>query len=100
VASCERRGATEGKKRRAGANRALLKASAQEAGYIIPPGPETLTYDDIARVVAKVVAGDRVFATWEEAELMEVPMTTSSGTVDAGRLGVVPKPMRAVLGPG
>jgi hypothetical protein len=42
--------------------------------------------------------GQAAFATWEEAELMEVPMTTPTGTADAERLGVVPKPMRAVLG--
>ena len=40
------------------------------------------------------------FATFDEAELMEVPMTTRSGTADAERLGVVPKPMAAVLGAG
>ena len=42
--------------------------------------------------------GQAAFATWDEAELMEVPMTARSGTADAERLGVVPKPMRAVLG--
>jgi hypothetical protein len=39
-----------------------------------------------------------VFATWEEAELMEVPMTSERGTADAERLGVEPRPMGAVLG--
>jgi hypothetical protein len=39
-----------------------------------------------------------VFATWEEAELMEVPMTTERGTADPERLGVEPRPMSAVLG--
>ena len=34
--------------------------------------------------------GDAVFATWEEAELMEVPMTTPRGTADAEALGVEP----------
>jgi uncharacterized protein YbjT (DUF2867 family) len=87
-------------------------------------GPETLTYDGIVELVlramgrrrplvhvplAVVRAGLRVvstflgqaaFATWEEAELMEVAMTTPSGTADAERLGVVPKPMGAVLGVG
>jgi hypothetical protein len=50
--------------------------------------------------VAQLIAGPAVFATWDEAELMEVPMTTRSGTADAERLGVQPKPMRAVLGVG
>jgi len=39
-----------------------------------------------------------VFATWEEAELMEVPMTTERGTADPEALGVEPRPMAAVLG--
>ena len=44
------------------------------------------------------VAGPKAFATWEEAELMEEPMTTPRGTADAERLGVSPLPMDAVLG--
>ena len=44
------------------------------------------------------VAGDAAFATWEEAELMEVPMTSARGTADAERLGVEPRTMGAVLG--
>jgi NADH dehydrogenase len=87
-------------------------------------GPDTLTYDDIVEIVLRSLGrrrplvhvplplvraslravealfGQAAFATWEEAELMEVPMTTSSGTTDAERLGVAPKPMRAVLGAG
>jgi uncharacterized protein YbjT (DUF2867 family) len=42
--------------------------------------------------------GPAAFATWDEAELMEVPMTTPRGTADAERLGVRPQPMAAVLG--
>ncbi len=41
--------------------------------------------------------GDSVFATWEEAELMEVPMTTTRGDADARELGVEPRRMAAVL---
>ncbi len=41
----------------------------------------------------------RRFATWDEAELMEVSMSTSRGTADAERLGVRPQPMGAVLAP-
>jgi uncharacterized protein YbjT (DUF2867 family) len=87
-------------------------------------GPDTLSYDAIARLalrsygrrrpvvhvplplvrrflrLAALVAGNAVFATWDEVELMEVPMTSPSGTADAERLGVRPKPMRAVLGVG
>ena len=87
-------------------------------------GPETLSYDDMARVMLRALrrrrrlvhvplpvvrqglraveamAGDGSFAVWEEAELMEIPMTTPRGTADAEALGVSPRPMRAVLGGG
>ena len=85
-------------------------------------GPECLTYDQIARLIARTsgrdrplvhvplgfvraglnglrrVVGDNAFATWEEAELMEVPMTTRRGDADARSLGIVPRRMAAVLG--
>jgi uncharacterized protein YbjT (DUF2867 family) len=85
-------------------------------------GPEILTYDDIVRVVLRAggrrrrllhvplpivraslkglrrVAGPKVFATWEEAELMEEPMVSERGTADPEALGVKPLPMSAVLG--
>ena len=85
-------------------------------------GPQTLSYDDIVRTamaasgrrrplvhlplpVVKAslravgkLAGQSVFATWEEAELMEEPMTTRRGTADAESLGVTPLTMSAVLG--
>ena len=87
-------------------------------------GPETLSYDQIARTVLRSVGRPRPlihvplplvrlslqalerlaagagFATWEEAELMEEPMTTARGTTDPEALGVTPQPMRAVLGAG
>jgi hypothetical protein len=43
-------------------------------------------------------AGPRAFATWDEAELMEVAMTSTRGTADAQALGVRPQRMAAVLG--
>jgi NADH dehydrogenase len=85
-------------------------------------GPEELSYDEIVRVTLRAagrrrrllhvplplvraslrglerVVGPPVFATWEEAELMEEPMVTRRGTADAERLGVSPLPMSAVLG--
>jgi uncharacterized protein YbjT (DUF2867 family) len=85
-------------------------------------GPQTLSYDDIVRAamrstgrrrrllhvplpvvraslrVLRKLGGPRVFATWEEAELMEEPMTTGRGTADAEALGVRPLPMASVLG--
>jgi NADH dehydrogenase len=87
-------------------------------------GPETLTYRDIAQIAlqsfrrrrpllgvpvgmvrrlletTELVMGPTAFATWDEAELLEVPMTSRHGTADAERLGVLPKSMRAVLGVG
>ena len=85
-------------------------------------GPERLTYDQIARLIARAsgrdrplvhvplglvhyglaglrrLVGDAVFATWEEAELMEVPMVSERGTADAVGLGVEPRAMAQVLG--
>ena len=40
---------------------------------------------------------DRV-RTWDEVELLEVPLLARGGTADAEALGVRPKPMRAVWG--
>jgi NADH dehydrogenase len=85
-------------------------------------GPQTMTYDEIARAVARAsgrqrplihvplglvhltlvtlrrLFGEAVFATWEEAELMEVPMVSQRGTADAESLEVRPLPLEAVLG--
>jgi uncharacterized protein YbjT (DUF2867 family) len=84
-------------------------------------GPETLTYDEMSDLVSRVagrprplvhlplplvrygllaarsIAGESVFATWEEAELMEVSMVSERGTADAEALGVEPRRMRDVL---
>ena len=84
-------------------------------------GPETLSYDAMARTIARAaghdrplvhiplglvhyglaglrrLVGDAAFATWEEAELMEVPMVSERGDADARELGVEPRPMAAVL---
>ena len=87
-------------------------------------GPETLSYDDIARLALRawgrqrrllhvplpvvrtglraveVVSAHKSFATWEEAELMEIPMTSPKGSADPESLGVHPLRMAAVLGTG
>jgi NADH dehydrogenase len=87
-------------------------------------GPETLSYDEIARVAlhswgrerrllhvplpvvraslrgVKTVSRHKAFATWEEAELMEIPMTSPRGSADVESLGVQPLRMSAVLGAG
>jgi len=46
---------------------------------------------------AEIVMGPSAFATWDEAELLEIPLVASRGTTDAERLGVVPKAMGEVL---
>jgi NADH dehydrogenase len=85
-------------------------------------GPETLTYQDIVEIALRsfgrrrpivkvptrvarrllrtveLLMGPAAPATWDEAELLEVPMISRHGTADAEHLGVVPKSMRAVLG--
>jgi len=48
--------------------------------------------------LVELLGGPTAFATWDEAELLEIPLLSSRGTADAERLGVVPKPMGAVLG--
>jgi uncharacterized protein YbjT (DUF2867 family) len=87
-------------------------------------GPETLSYDEIARVALRafgrqrrllhvplpivrtglravgLVSRQKAFATWEEAELMEIPMTSPRGSADAESLGVHPLRLAAVLGTG
>ncbi len=84
-------------------------------------GPETLTYDQMSDLVSRIagrprplvhlplpvvragllamrsIFGETVFATWEEAELMEVSMVSERGTADAQALGVEPRRMGDVL---
>jgi NADH dehydrogenase len=84
-------------------------------------GPQRLSYDDIVRTYLYVkhrrrrllhvplpvvrwglkaveeVQGSLAFATWDEAELMEIPMVSQRGTADAESLGVHPLAMAYVL---
>jgi uncharacterized protein YbjT (DUF2867 family) len=84
-------------------------------------GPETMTYDQMSDLVSRIAGrprpllhlplpvvrggliairslfGEQTFATWEEAELMEVPMLSLDGSADAEALGVNPMRMEAVL---
>ena len=46
------------------------------------------------------LVGDAAFATWEEAELMEVPMVSERGDADVRALGVQPRAMASVLAGG
>ncbi|HEX4012155.1 MAG TPA: NAD(P)H-binding protein [Solirubrobacteraceae bacterium] len=48
--------------------------------------------------LAELLGGPAAFATWDEAELLEVPLLSAGGPADARRLGVTPLPMAAVLG--
>jgi uncharacterized protein YbjT (DUF2867 family) len=96
-------------------------AAAVAARYELA-GPETLTYEDIVRCaldsfrrprrivklpialvrpslkLLELLAGPAAFATWDEVELLEVPLIAPGGPAAAEALGVTPKPMRAVLG--
>ncbi len=84
-------------------------------------GPETLSHGEIVATVLRslrrnrpilhvptpivsrtlrlleATAGERAFATWDEAELMEVSMLTARGSADVQALGVTPQRMQAVL---
>jgi uncharacterized protein YbjT (DUF2867 family) len=85
-------------------------------------GPEVLTVREIAQIalrsfgrrrrvvgipagiarrtleLVELLMGPTAFATWDEAELLEIPMTASEGTRDTERLGVHPRRMAEVLG--
>jgi uncharacterized protein YbjT (DUF2867 family) len=100
---------------------ALAASGPRRRGFELA-GPQTLSYDDIVRMamrptgrrrpllhvplpvvraslrVLRLLVGQSVFATWDEAELMEEAMTTGRGTADVERLGVRPVAMGNVLG--
>jgi uncharacterized protein YbjT (DUF2867 family) len=87
-------------------------------------GPETVSHTELVRIVLRSlnrkrplvhvptpvvsralrllerVSGPNAFATWDEAELMEVPMVSTRGTADVEELGVQPARISAVLGIG
>lgn len=103
------------------AARAIINAVEAPPGRYELVGPERLSYNQIARLIAassgrrrpllhlplplvrsgliwlRRLVGEHVTATWEEAELMEVPMLSRSGTHDILELGVDPVPMGTVL---
>jgi uncharacterized protein YbjT (DUF2867 family) len=110
--------------RREADRRATDQRASNRAGRYELAGPETLSYNDIVRVmlaslnrrrplvhvptpivsrslrVLERVAGPNAFATWDEAELMEVPMVSGRGAADVQGLGVEPARMARVLGVG
>jgi uncharacterized protein YbjT (DUF2867 family) len=60
------------------------------------PVPERLTRAGLWTLEALMKS--KAPATWDEAELLQVPMLSRQGTADAEALGVSPKRMAAVLG--
>jgi NADH dehydrogenase len=86
-------------------------------------GPEQLTYSQMSALVARAagrprplwhvplplvhlglstlhrIFGEKVFATWQEAEVLQIPMTSASGTTDIDSLGITPRSMSDVLSP-
>ena len=84
-------------------------------------GPETITYRAFVHTVLEAanrrraligvptpivrgslrlgarVMGDAAFATWDEAELLEVPMVSARGSADVERLGVAPRRLHEVF---
>ena len=100
----------------------LLTCSASDPRSFELVGPQTLSHTDIVRLVLRSLnrrrplvhiptpivsrtlrllesaAGARAFATWDEAELMEVSMLPGAGAGDAERLGVAPRTMASVFG--
>jgi uncharacterized protein YbjT (DUF2867 family) len=100
---------------------ALLDGRGNGVRRVELAGPERLTYNDIVRVYLTVkhrhrrlvhiprplvrwglkaveeIQGPLAFATWDEAELMEIPMVASRGSADVEALGVRPARMVDVL---
>ena len=101
---------------------AALEQPVRQASRYELAGPQVLTHEEIVAVAVRSfgrrrrrvhvplplvhgaldflerAAGPSAFATWEEAELMEIPMTARSGTADAESLGVRPAALPSVLG--
>lgn len=46
----------------------------------------------------ELLMGPTAFATWDEAQLLGIPTVSARGVSDVQALGVVPRPVRAVLG--
>ena len=74
--------------------RLTLKAAGRRRRLL--PVPLTLVRPLLG--MHETLAGPTAFATWDEAELLTVPMVTPRGTSDAERLGVRPRRMADVLG--
>src|SRR3954451_1636663 len=103
---------------------AALREGADAAEHYELAGPQELSHEEIVDTVLRAAGRPRpvvgvptpivsrslralvaltkskAFATWDEAELLEVSMVTPRGTQDAERLGVHPRAMGEVLGAG
>jgi uncharacterized protein YbjT (DUF2867 family) len=109
--------------REPGANGSPSVAGERHVRYELA-GPETLSHEEMVGTLLRSLnrrrallhvptplvsrslrlleraGGPDVFATWDEAELMETSMTSARGSADAEALGVKPARMAAVLGAG
>jgi NADH dehydrogenase len=98
------------------------RAAAAAGARLELAGPETLTHREIVGLALRsfhrrrpivgvpmwltrrilnaveLLGGPTAFATWDEAELLEVALVSARGTTDAQALGVTPRPMGEVLG--
>ncbi len=104
------------------AARCIVASLERQPGRFELVGPQTLSYAAIAQVIAascgrvrpqvklplpmvrtgliwsRALLGGGSFATWEEAELLEIAMTSDRGDADVRALGVSPLGMAEVLG--
>ena len=72
----------------------ILRAAGRPRRLVSVPSPVVCRALRLAEALLK----SRTPATWDEAELLEVSMTTSNGAADVNGLGVAPRTMDAVLG--
>jgi NADH dehydrogenase len=79
---------------------ALTQALLAAAGRPRPTVPVPAGLASRGLRVAEALLKSAAPVTWDEAELLTVPMCSASGTADAEGLGVLPSRLTAVLGTG
>jgi len=77
--------------------REFVRIVLQAAGRPRPLLPVPLGLAARGLRLTEALMGSAAPVTWDEAELLEVPMTSREGTADAERLGVSPRRLAAVL---
>ena len=77
---------------------AIAELVLRAAGRPRPLLPLTEPVTKAALRTLETLMKSKAPATWDEAELLQVQMTSRHGTADAEALGVTPSPMAAVLG--